>query len=125
MVGIGLTAMQFAPDLIAQHVGRQRPGAAHGRTLCFREDGRHQHGARVAIELHVVEVERMRAGAVDQSCRTGAAAQRGVQQCCTGAGVMPRAALQHIGDRLDRAGDHHADEVDKGLAGEGERSQRR
>ena len=61
-----LAFQKFGPDLVACDIGRQHLGAARSARLALREDRRHQHGARMAVERNVVVVQNVRGNAIDQ-----------------------------------------------------------
>ncbi len=118
-----VAADKLGPDLEAGNIGRRQPRAADAEGLAFRQDRRHQHRARMAAQRHVVVVEGMRGGGVDQRCvRRGDALTRQVQ-----AGVARR-GRQHLAQDLRRllhaARDHGADAVGKTGADHGERRRR-
>ena len=112
VVLVGIAALQVGPHLVARDVGRRHLRAARLQRLALRQDGRHQHRARMAAQRHIVVVERVRGRAVDP----GRLRRRHALAHQVEAGVSRRRRqrLQQDPRRvLDAAGDHGADAVGK------------
>ena len=61
----GIAAEQLGPGFVAGDIGDDHVGAGGAERFGLGQDRRHQHGAGMAAQSHVVVVERMRRGAVD------------------------------------------------------------
>ena len=64
--GIGLAAIQFGPDFVADKVGSQKlcVGRSHG--FASAEQGANQHDAGMPVERHVVVIKRVRRHRIDE-----------------------------------------------------------
>ena len=119
VVLLGIAALQVGPHLVARDIGRGELRAGGAQRLALGQDGRHQHGARVAAQSHVVVVERVRGGAVDPGGLGGRHARAGQVEGGVARGRSQR--LQQDARRvLDAARDQGADAVGKAGVHHGE-----
>ena len=103
---------KFGPDLVACDIGRQHLGAARSARLALREDRRHQHGARMAVERNVVVVQNVRSNAIDQ--RRGfdrAPAARWNERSECAAASVTQFAIDERDRGVTRASDQNAEAI--------------
>ena len=120
-------APELGHDLEADHVGVQHVAPRCIDGLGEREYGRHERHARMSDQApgHVVIVERMRGGAVDQS----GIVRRGLEilapdGCVAGARAVAGPCGRDRAGRMARAGERHADAILHRPLGDRERLRR-
>ena len=110
VIVLGIATGQVSPDLVSRSVGGHHVLPARAKRLGLGNDRRHQNGARVATQRHVVEVECVGGGAVDpggigRGCRAVPEHQIGR------AGDRRQHLRQDPGRRLVASREHDADAV--------------
>ena len=111
---------QLGPDFEAGDIGGQHLGAARSAGLALGQDRRHQHGARMAVERHVVVIQNVSGDAVDQRRGFGRApGAGGNERDERGAAGITKLAIDQSDLRVARAGDQDAETVGDAGAGDG------
>ena len=111
---------KLGPHFVAGNIGRQHLGAARSADLALGEDRRHQHGAGMTVERHVVVVQHMGGNAVDQ-CRAFRRApdagrnERGER----GAAGITKFAIDQSYLGIARAGNQDTEAIGDAGAGDG------
>ena len=114
-----LAQQKLGPHFVAGHIGRQHFGAARSAGFALGEDRRNQHGARMAVERHVVVVQHMRGNAVDQGRGLGAAPRaRGNERSERRAAAVAQLAIDQRNLRIAAACDQNAEAVGDAGAGD-------
>ncbi len=112
-----LALRQFGPDFEARHVGAQHVSARGAEMLGFGDDRRHHRGTGVGRKRRVVEIQRMRRGAIDPGRLGGAGLAHTPEQ----RGIS-RSRRQRLGQNrhtgLILTGQHHAGGVDESQPGD-------
>jgi hypothetical protein len=107
-----LANQELGPDLIPCHVSRKQVGPARADDLTLRDDRGNQHCAGMAVERHVVIVEHMGSGAIDERRVLGIAlVQRRNERCQLGPVRARNLLVQQPHDRIPRPRNHHTEAV--------------
>ena len=101
---------QLRPHLVARDIGRDHGLAVGTAFLCLRQDRGHQHGAGMAAERGIVEIEHVRGDRVEHRAVARRHAQAGGRERMLRQGTAGKLG-HHARHRLAPARDHDRDAI--------------